>query len=429
MLTVTIIRTLFSLTARTELGTAYTEISGHTPKVTDTITFTESQTDEHVRSTNNIASYPTTYDSLTNANAVTSITLETNQPHERTSLNYGTFTSEKLSDTTFRTDVQTTFMQRTSASETSETSSFTSVGTTQRPITTTGNPDATTNGRTTNAITAMSTNQPPISTNGPEGPTTMSEPTPPASKTTYKLPTTLGDLTTSAPTTKKITTPLDRITTRSLIVTTKGPDTRTSKPPRTTLGDTTKAIVTTPAMPDGTTIAKTPEQPIKTTGIIVDRTTVAITTTQPIKTTDIPDGTTVETTTEQPIKTTDIVDRTTVAITTTQPIKTNNIADGTTVAHITKSATTTPDVGVVTTVNTTAIRPQQTTTHAKTTSARQPVTTQGRVPETTQTIRQQSSEPSYHPIFGQIFDFEIFNHFDSGHSVQHIVKFSVSNLV
>ena len=34
-----------------------------------------------------------------------------------------------------------------------------------------------------------------------------------------------------------------------------------------------------------------------------------------------------------------------------------------------------------------------------------------------------------HPIFGQIFEFEIFNHFDSGHSVQHIVKFSVSNLV
>ena len=43
--------------------------------------------------------------------------------------------------------------------------------------------------------------------------------------------------------------------------------------------------------------------------------------------------------------------------------------------------------------------------------------------------RRRSSEPSYHPIFGQIFDFEIFNHFDSGHSVQHIVKFSVSNLV
>ena len=33
------------------------------------------------------------------------------------------------------------------------------------------------------------------------------------------------------------------------------------------------------------------------------------------------------------------------------------------------------------------------------------------------------------PDFGQILDFEIFNHFDSGHSVQHIVKFSVSNLV
>ena len=34
-------------------------------------------------------------------------------------------------------------------------------------------------------------------------------------------------------------------------------------------------------------------------------------------------------------------------------------------------------------------------------------------------FRRRSSEPSYHPIFGQIFDFEIFNHFDSGHSVQH----------
>ena len=43
--------------------------------------------------------------------------------------------------------------------------------------------------------------------------------------------------------------------------------------------------------------------------------------------------------------------------------------------------------------------------------------------------RRRSSEPSYHPIFGQIFDYEIFNNFDSGHSVQHIVKFSVPNLV
>ena len=43
--------------------------------------------------------------------------------------------------------------------------------------------------------------------------------------------------------------------------------------------------------------------------------------------------------------------------------------------------------------------------------------------------RRRSSEPSYHPIFGKIFDFEIFNYFDSGHSAQHIVKLSVSNLV
>ena len=43
--------------------------------------------------------------------------------------------------------------------------------------------------------------------------------------------------------------------------------------------------------------------------------------------------------------------------------------------------------------------------------------------------RRRSSEPSYHPIFGQIFDFEIFNYFDSGHSAQHIVKLSVSNLL
>ena len=41
----------------------------------------------------------------------------------------------------------------------------------------------------------------------------------------------------------------------------------------------------------------------------------------------------------------------------------------------------------------------------------------------------QLDEPSYHPIFGQIFDYDIFNYFDSGHSVQHIVKFSVANLV
>ena len=46
-----------------------------------------------------------------------------------------------------------------------------------------------------------------------------------------------------------------------------------------------------------------------------------------------------------------------------------------------------------------------------------------------QTNRRRSSEPSYHPIFGQIFDFEIFNYFDSGHSAQHIVKLSVSKLV
>ena len=43
--------------------------------------------------------------------------------------------------------------------------------------------------------------------------------------------------------------------------------------------------------------------------------------------------------------------------------------------------------------------------------------------------RRQSSEPSYHPTFGQFFDFEIFNYFDSGQSAQHIVKLSVSNLV
>ena len=46
-----------------------------------------------------------------------------------------------------------------------------------------------------------------------------------------------------------------------------------------------------------------------------------------------------------------------------------------------------------------------------------------------ETFRRRSSEPSYHPIFGQIFYYEIFNNFDSGHSVQHIVKFSVPNLV
>ena len=33
------------------------------------------------------------------------------------------------------------------------------------------------------------------------------------------------------------------------------------------------------------------------------------------------------------------------------------------------------------------------------------------------------------PHFGRIFDFEIFNHFDSAHSVPHILKFSVSNSV
>ena len=49
--------------------------------------------------------------------------------------------------------------------------------------------------------------------------------------------------------------------------------------------------------------------------------------------------------------------------------------------------------------------------------------------ETDSTFRRRSSEPSYHPIFGQIFYFEIFNYFDSGHSAQHIVKLSVSNLV
>ena len=40
----------------------------------------------------------------------------------------------------------------------------------------------------------------------------------------------------------------------------------------------------------------------------------------------------------------------------------------------------------------------------------------------TSIIRRRSSEPSYHPFFGQIFGFEIFNYFDSGHSAQHIVK-------
>ena len=34
-----------------------------------------------------------------------------------------------------------------------------------------------------------------------------------------------------------------------------------------------------------------------------------------------------------------------------------------------------------------------------------------------------------HPNFGRIFDFEVFNHFDSAHSVPHILKFSVSNSV
>ena len=34
-----------------------------------------------------------------------------------------------------------------------------------------------------------------------------------------------------------------------------------------------------------------------------------------------------------------------------------------------------------------------------------------------------------HPHFGRIFDFEVFNHFDSAHSVPHILKFSVSNSV
>ena len=42
-----------------------------------------------------------------------------------------------------------------------------------------------------------------------------------------------------------------------------------------------------------------------------------------------------------------------------------------------------------------------------------------RLPMTLKINRRRSSEPSYHPIFGHIFDFEIFNHFDCGHSVQH----------
>ena len=44
--------------------------------------------------------------------------------------------------------------------------------------------------------------------------------------------------------------------------------------------------------------------------------------------------------------------------------------------------------------------------------------------------RRRSSEPSNHPIFGQIFDAMRFSIISiHGHSVQHIVKFSVPNLV